>query len=92
MEKEDKQNSQEIIVEQQTMTIVERNAQRWPELANDTDNTQAITDWAKHTKRTVEIEYVDYVGSRVQGVLDVSDETNSLFPSDASYRPLLEKA
>lgn len=73
------------------MTIAERNAQRWPELANDNDNAQAIKDWAEHTKRTVKIEYVDYIGSRIQGVLDVSDEKGSLFPSDASYRPLLEK-
>ena len=73
------------------MTIAERNAQRWAELSDVNENMEALNDWACHTVINVKAEYVDYVGSYVHVVWDISDEKGSLFPSNASYTPLLEK-
>ena len=73
------------------MTIAERNAQRWPELSDVNDNQEALNDWARHTVRSAKVEYVDYVGSYMYVVCDISDENGSLLPSNASYTPLLEK-
>lgn len=77
--------------EELSVTIAEKNAQRWAELSDVNENLEALHDWACHTVRSVKVEYVDYVGSYVQGVWDISDEKGSLFPSNASYTPLLEK-
>ena len=73
------------------MTIAERNAQRWAELSDVNENMEALNDWACHTVISVKAEYVDYMGSYVHVVWDISDEKGSLFPSNASYTPLLEK-
>lgn len=73
------------------MTIAERNAQRWEELSDINENMEALNDWASHAVRSVKVEYVDYAGSYMHVVWDISDEKGSLFPSNASYTPLLEK-
>ena len=74
------------------MTIAERNAERYPELANSSKSTILIEAWAKDVTIAAHCtDYVDYPHAHQHTTWDVSDETDALIPSETSYTPLLEK-
>ncbi len=73
------------------MTIAEKNRIMWPEPVEEQMNPEQIALWVERNLDLSKVDYVEFSGSRTQGVWEIERNDDFMAPSEASYARLLEK-